>query len=108
MANNRWLDELYKLKNTTNALRNILKGKNINCSNSATITNLVNKVNDLPSYEKEETDIWTPDPLWVFPDPNGSNQSKTIREIYDEDLIASDYSYRALYMIKGELDERVE
>lgn len=104
MANNKWLNDLKTLKATTNILRNTLRNKNVTAYDTDSLPTLVGKVPNLAPIEYSELEQWQPDPLWKFPDPNGSGEMKTIRQIYDEDPMATTYKYRGIYMIKGELD----
>lgn len=102
MASNKWLSDLQLLKSTTNTLREHLRDGGVAAYDNDTLQTLVGKVPNLAPIEM--TDKWQPDPLWKFPDPNGSGELKTIREIYDEDTMASSYTYRGIYQIIGEYD----
>lgn len=104
MASNKWLNDLKTLKITTNTLRETLRNKNVTAYATDTLPTLVSKVPDLAPIEISEEDKWQPDPLWLFPDPNGTGERKTIRQIYDEDTMASSYTYRAVYQITDEFD----
>lgn len=105
MASNKWLSDLKTLKSTTNTLRNILRNKNVSALDTDPLPTLVGKVPNLAPIEiSEEYKDWEPDPKWVFPDPNGSGEMKTIRQIYDEDTMASSYTYRGIYLIYGDVD----
>lgn len=104
MASNKWLNDLKTLKSTTNTLRNTLRNKNVAAYDTDTLQTLVSKVPNLAPIEIPENEKWQPDPLWKFPDPNGSGEMKTIRQIYDEDVMANDYKYRAIYQITDDYD----
>ena len=104
MANNKWLNDLKTLKATTNSLRNTLRNKNVAAYDTDTLQTLVGKVPNLAPIEIPENEKWQPDPLWKFPDPNGSGEMKTIRQIYDEDTMANDYEYRAIFQITDDYD----
>lgn len=104
MATNKWLSDLQILKSTTDTLRTTLRNKNISVLDTETLPTLVSKVPALAPIVMSEEDKWQPDPLWKFPDPNGTETTKTIREIYDEDTLASSYTYRGIYQIRGDLD----
>lgn len=104
MATNKWLNDLQILKSTTDILRTTLRNKNVRALDTDTLPTLVSKVPDLAPIVESEDDNWQPDSLWKFPDPNGTDTLKTIREIYDEDALASSYTYRGIYQIRGDLD----
>lgn len=104
MANNKWLNDLKTLKSTTNILRDTLRNKNVPAYNTDTLSSLVSKVPVLAPIALSDEDKWQPDPLWKFPDPNGSGEMKTIRQIYDEDAMASSYKFRAIYQIEDDYD----
>lgn len=104
MATNKWLTDMQTLKTTTNILRDTLREKNISAYDTDTLQTLVSKVPNLAPIEIPEDEKWQPDPLWVFPDPNGTDEMKTIRQIYDEDKLADSYQYHAIYQIRGDLD----
>lgn len=104
MATNKWLSDLQTLKATTDTLRTTLRNKNVKVLDTDTLPTLVSKVPDLAPIVESDGDKWQPDPLWKFPDPNGTDTTKTIREIYDEDALASSYTYRGIYQIRGDLD----
>ena len=104
MATNKWLNDIKTLKSTTDALRETLRDKNVTAYNTDTLPELVSKVPYLAPITLSDEDKWLPDPLWVFPDPNGSGEMKTIRQIYDEDTMAENYTYRAIYQITDDYD----
>lgn len=104
MAINKWLSDLQTLKSTTDTLRTTLRNKSVTALDADTLPTLVSKVPSLAPIVESEDDKWQPDPLWKFPDPNGTETTKTIREIYDEDALASSYAYRGIYQIRGEDD----
>lgn len=104
MASNKWLNDLKTLKTTTNTLRNTLRDKKVPAYDTDTLSTLVSKVPTLAPITLSDEDKWQPDPLWKFPDPNGSGEMKTIRQIYDEDVMANDYKYRAIYQITDDYD----
>lgn len=101
MATNKWLGDLQTLQATTDTLKNTLRAGEVTVYDTDTLPIVVNKTASLsPLVEQDE---WQPDPLWVFPDPNGSDELKTIRQIYDEDTTTG-YTYKSIYLIKGEDD----
>lgn len=103
MANNKWLSDLKVLKSSTDTLRSHLRNGNVEASDNDTLQTLISKVPSLAPIE--DSDKWQPDPLWKFPDPNGSGELKTIREIWDEDTTGTTYgTYRGIYQIIGEYD----
>ena len=102
MATNKWLSDLRVLKANTDALREHLRDGNVAANDNDTLQTLIGKVPQLAPIES--SDKWQPDPLWKFPDPNGSGELKTIDEIFDEDSMASSYTYRGVYQIIGEYD----
>lgn len=99
---NKWLQDLQTLKSNTNILRNELQSKGITTSNTDTLPMLIQKVPSLSPIVIG--DNWEPDILWKFPDPNGSDILKTIREIYDEDTTTG-YTYKGIFQIKGDLSK---
>ena len=101
MSTNRWLNTINNLKTTTDALRNNLISGGVEAKPEDTLDMLVAKVPSLAPRIVTQITKWEPDALWVFPDPNGSGQKKTIRQIYDEDPMAETYTYRGIYMIYG-------
>ena len=105
-ATNRWLTALQSLKGITENLRTMLATNNIKVYNSDTLSDLIGKVPSMSPIviDGSKRKKWEPDPLWVFPDPNGSNQAKNIRQIYDEDSLADSYTYRGIYMVRGDYD----
>lgn len=102
MATNKWLSDLRVLKSNTDTLREHLRDGNVAANDNDTLQTLISKVPQLAPIES--SDKWQPDPLWKFPDPNGSGELKTIDEIFDEDSMASSYTYRGIYQIIGEHD----
>ena len=102
MATNKWLSNLKVLKASTDTLRSHLRNGNVSTSDSDTLQTLISKVPSLAPIE--DSDKWQPDPLWKFPDPNGSGNLKTIREIWDEDTQIGSYTHRGIYQIIGEYD----
>ena len=107
MATNKWLTALAKLKDVTNTLRQNLRSGEIACSDDELLEELVAKVPSLSPKTYDATDDgyhWQPDPLWTFPDPNGSSQRKTIRQIYDEDTLKNDFTYSGIYLIYGNVN----
>lgn len=102
MATNKWLSDLRVLKANTDTLREHLRDGNVEAYDNDTLQTLISKVPQLAPIES--SDKWKPDPLWKFPDPNGSGELKTIDEIFDEDSMASSYTYRGVYQIIGEHD----
>ena len=104
MAMNKWLQDMLQLKADRNTLKNILTSKGVVTSATQTLTSLIAQVPSLSPIVLDSKDIWEPDQKWVFPDPNGSGQNKTIREIYDEDTMANTYSYRGIYLIYARED----
>ena len=107
MATNKWLTALAKLKDVTNTLRQNLRSGEIACSDDELLEELVAKVPSLSPKTYDATDDgyhWQSDPLWTFPDPNGSSQRKTIRQIYDEDTLKNDFTYSGIYLIYGNVN----
>lgn len=104
MATNRWLESLKTLESKRENLRALLQAKGVAVTNNATLSSMLDKVSLLKDVNEETNEIYEPDSLWVFPDPNGSDELKTIRQIYDEDSMASNYTYRGIYLIYGEID----
>ena len=102
MTTNKWLQDMLSLKDTTDLLRTEISNGGISTSKTDTLSQLVSKVPLLSPIALQDT--WQPDELWKFPDPNGTETTKTIREIYDEDTLASSYTYRGIYQIRGDLD----
>jgi hypothetical protein len=101
---NKWLQDMLQLKADRNTLKNILTSKGIVTSATQTLTSLIAQVPSLSPIVLDSRDLWEPDQKWVFPDPNGSGQNKTIREIYDEDTMANTYTYRGIYLIQARDD----
>ena len=100
-ATDKWLQDMRTLKSNTDLLRTELNNGGVLAGATDTLGQLVAKVPNLaPIVQYDE---WQPDPLWKFPDPNGSQTTKTIREIYDEDTITG-YTYRGIFQIRGDLD----
>ena len=103
MTTNKWLSDLRMLKTNTDTLRGHLRDSKVSASDSDTLQTLIGKVPSLAPIENN-SDAWQPDALWKFPDPNGRGELKTIKEIFDEDTMASTYTYRGIYQIIGEYD----
>lgn len=100
-ATNKWLQDKQTLKTVTNLLRTELSDGGVATTPTDTLQQLVNKVPQLAPIVY--SDEWQPDSLWKFPDPNGTENLKTIREIYDEDTTTG-YTYRGIFQIRGDLD----
>lgn len=103
MASNRWLSNLHSLKTNMETLKETLKTRNISTTSSDTLTSLIGKTPLLAPITIEDKGFtkWEPDPKWVFPDPNGTEELKTIRQIYDEDTRKNSYSYYGIYMLSN-------
>ena len=105
MATNKWLEGLKVLENKKENLKTYLESNSIYVAKTDTLNSLIDKAVSLgykANNNFDENQYY--DPLWRFPDPKGSDQLKTIREIYDEDDLASSYTYRAIVMISNDLD----
>ena len=103
MATNKWLSSLNDLNNSTSILREKLINLGIDAGLNESLPALINKIpSNLPARPTNQK--WIPDSKWVFPDPNGSENSKFINEIYDEDTLATTYTYRGIYLIYGDRD----